>query len=323
MQRIFTVFHALGLLLVVFSAAYLMPMAAAWIYDDGTLIDFTLAMVMTSAAGVLMWMLTRRYKGELSIRHGYLLVVGMWTAMPAVATLPLLMVLDSLSFTDAYFETMSGITTTGATVLSGLDHLPKSINLWRHQLNWMGGMGIMMMGGGSGGSGGRGGRGGRGGMGSMGSMGSMMMGGPEKPFLDPLSVRLAEEGDPRLEVAPVFGQGSIPLLLRGEKIRRLAIFNMSQHRWDVQELREPVKEAKPVSCPLMTTYALGRRLYTYSMQAGKWSILELPEGAAPEGRASNQGLTLRYGGKIHIYNVNSGEWTDFDLRATPEESKKE
>jgi len=93
MHRIFTVFHALGLMLVVFSAAYLMPMAASIIYGDGTLINFAVAMVMTFATGVLMWLLTRRYKGELSIRHGYLLVIGMWTAMPAVATLPLLMVI--------------------------------------------------------------------------------------------------------------------------------------------------------------------------------------------------------------------------------------
>ncbi len=145
MGRALTVIHALGLMLVVFSAAYLMPIAASWIYADGTLIDFALAMVMTSAAGALMWLLTRKYKGELSIRHGYLLVVGMWTAMPAVATLPLLMVIDGLSFTDAYFETMSGITTTGATVLTGLDNLPPAINIWRHELNWLGGMGIIVL----------------------------------------------------------------------------------------------------------------------------------------------------------------------------------
>ncbi len=145
MHRIFTVFHALGLMLVVFSVAYLMPMAASLIYDDGTLIHFSLAMVMTCATGVLLWLLTRRYKGELSIRHGYLLVIGMWTAMPAVATLPLLMVLNGLSFTGAYFETMSGITTTGATVLSGLDKLPPAINIWRHELHWLGGMGIIVL----------------------------------------------------------------------------------------------------------------------------------------------------------------------------------
>jgi trk system potassium uptake protein TrkH len=145
MQRTLTVFHALGLMLVVFSFAYLMPLAASLIYDDGTLIDFLLAMVWTSAIGFLMWLLTRRYKGELSIRHGYLLVVTMWTAMPAFATLPLLLVIKDLSFTDAYFETMSGITTTGATVLSGLDTLPPAINIWRHELNWLGGMGIIVL----------------------------------------------------------------------------------------------------------------------------------------------------------------------------------
>ena len=145
MQRALTVFHALGLMLVVFSIAYLMPVAASLIYDDGTLIDFLVAMVWTLSIGILMWLLTRRYRGELSIRHGYLLVVAMWTAMPAVATLPLLLVIDGLSFTDAYFETMSGLTTTGATVLSGLDKLPPAINIWRHELNWLGGMGIIVL----------------------------------------------------------------------------------------------------------------------------------------------------------------------------------
>lgn len=145
MQRTLSVIRALGLMLMVFSAAYTMPLAASLIYDDGTLIDFLLAMAWTSAIGFLMWLLTRRYKGELSIRHGYLLVVTMWTAMPAFATLPLLLVIKGLSFTDAYFETMSGLTTTGATVLTGLDDLPPAINIWRHELNWLGGMGIIVL----------------------------------------------------------------------------------------------------------------------------------------------------------------------------------
>jgi trk/ktr system potassium uptake protein len=145
MLRTLTVVHALGLMLMVFSVSYLMPVTASLVYDDGTTIDFLLAMVWTSAIGFLMWLLTRRYKGELSIRHGYLLVVAMWTAMPAVATLPLLLVIDGLSFTDAYFETMSGLTTTGATVLVGLDYLPEAINIWRHELQWLGGMGIIVL----------------------------------------------------------------------------------------------------------------------------------------------------------------------------------
>jgi trk system potassium uptake protein TrkH len=146
MERAYTVIRALGLLLVVFSIAYLMPIISALIYREyDVLQDFMVAMLWTFCAGVLMWLLTRRHKGELTIRHGYLLVVGMWTAMPAFATLPLLLVIDGLSFTDAYFETMSGMSTTGATVLTGLDNLSPSINLWRHELNWLGGMGIIVL----------------------------------------------------------------------------------------------------------------------------------------------------------------------------------
>jgi trk system potassium uptake protein TrkH len=145
MLRALTVLHALSLMLVVFSLTYVLPMLTALIYGDGTLIDFALAMFWTFGSGLLLWILTRRHRGELSIRHGFLLVVGMWTAMPAFATLPLLLVLPNLSFTDAYFETMSGLTTTGATVLTGLDTLPEGINLWRHELNWLGGMGIIVL----------------------------------------------------------------------------------------------------------------------------------------------------------------------------------
>ncbi|HUX91620.1 MAG TPA: potassium transporter TrkG [Gallionellaceae bacterium] len=145
MQRSLTVIHALGMMLVLFSVTYLMPLVTSLIFQDGTLVDFAFAMLITLFGGALMWAMTRRHKGELSIRHGYLLVVVMWTAMPAFATLPLLMVLPGLSFTDAYFETMSGLTTTGATVLTGLDNMPQAINLWRHELNWLGGMGIIVL----------------------------------------------------------------------------------------------------------------------------------------------------------------------------------
>ena len=128
MRRALTVLHVLGLMLVVFSITYVLPILTSLIYHDETVIDFLFAMLWTAGTGVLLWILTRRYKGELSIRDGYLLVVAMWTAMPAVATFPLLLVINGLSFTHAYFETMSGITTTGATVLTGLDNLAS-----RHQ----------------------------------------------------------------------------------------------------------------------------------------------------------------------------------------------
>ena len=145
MYRSLTVIHALGMMLMLFSVTYILPMITSLIYQDGTLPDFFLAMSMTFLAGALMWVLTRRYKAELSIRHGYLLVVMMWTAIPAFATLPLLFLIDGLSFTDAYFEAMSGVTTSGGTVLTGLDTLPQAINLWRHELVWLGGMGIIVL----------------------------------------------------------------------------------------------------------------------------------------------------------------------------------
>ena len=130
---------------MLFSVTYILPVITSLIYQDGTLVEFVLAMMLTFLTGALMWTVTRRYKAELSIRHGYLLVVMIWTAIPAFATLPLLFIIDGLSFTDAYFETMSGVTTTGSTVLTGLDTLPQAINLWRHELVWLGGMGIIVL----------------------------------------------------------------------------------------------------------------------------------------------------------------------------------
>jgi len=146
MERTLTVIRALGLMLMVFSLAYVMPLVTALIHDDSIMqLDFLLAMVWTASFGCLMWMVTRRRKGELSVRHGYLLVVAMWTAMPAFGTLPLLLSIPGLSFTDAYFETMSAMTTTGATVLTGLDTMPPSINVWRHELQWLGGLGVIVL----------------------------------------------------------------------------------------------------------------------------------------------------------------------------------
>lgn len=142
MQRSLVVIHALGMMLVMFSAAYILPILSSLIYQDGTTIIFLTAMAMTLVAGGSMWYLTRGEKKQLTIRHGFLLVVMMWTAMPAFATLPLL---DRLSFTDAYFETMSALTTSGGTVLVGLDNLPPAINLWRHELQWLGGLGVIVL----------------------------------------------------------------------------------------------------------------------------------------------------------------------------------
>ena len=145
MRQLLSIAHVLGALLMVFSATYVLPVAWSLAVDDGTHRSFVLSGVATLAAGALLWGATRRYRRELQARDGVLLVVLGWVTMAAVATVPLLLEIRGLSFTDAFFETMSGLTTTGATVLVGLDHLPEAVNLWRHALNWYGGMGIIVL----------------------------------------------------------------------------------------------------------------------------------------------------------------------------------
>jgi trk system potassium uptake protein TrkH len=137
--------HVLGLMLMLFSIAYLPPIVTSIHYADGTLIAFLESMAISFFSGMVLWLATRRYKRELKPRDGFALVVLIWTGMAAVATFPLLKVIPGLTFTDAYFETMSGMTTTGATVLTGLDTLAPALNLWRHLLNWLGGMGIIVL----------------------------------------------------------------------------------------------------------------------------------------------------------------------------------
>lgn len=139
------VVHVLGQLLSIFGATFLLPIVASLICRDGTWWDFALAGLISSGAGFLVSLSTRRFKRELKSRDGFLLVTLAWVLMAGAATIPLLLVIPGLSFTDAYFETTSGLTTTGSTVLSGLDSLPPAINLWRCALHWYGGMGIIVL----------------------------------------------------------------------------------------------------------------------------------------------------------------------------------
>lgn len=145
MDALLPVANVLGRLLSIFSFAYLMPIAAAMIYDDGTTADFIAAMFISLATGLTLHFTTRTFYRDLKPRDGFLLVSTVWALMAAIATIPLLLVYDTMSFTDAFFETMSGLTTTGATIMTDLDHAPPAINLWRHELNWLGGMGIIVL----------------------------------------------------------------------------------------------------------------------------------------------------------------------------------
>lgn len=143
--RLLPILHVLGGMLMFFSLTYLMPTVASLAYQDGTWIDFVGAGGLAFAVGAILFFGGRRYKRELKPRDGFILVTLAWILMAAIATVPLLLVVEGLSWTDAFFESMSGLTTTGATVLTGLDKLPPALNIWRHELNWLGGMGIIVL----------------------------------------------------------------------------------------------------------------------------------------------------------------------------------
>ncbi len=137
--------QTLGLMLMLFGLSILFPLALSHFFGDGAEAAYDKALAITFGCGALLWLLARGHDSELRIRDGFLLVALTWTVLPAFATLPLMLYLPDLSFTDAYFETVSGLTTSGATTLEGLDKLPPSINVWRTQLVWMGGMGVVVL----------------------------------------------------------------------------------------------------------------------------------------------------------------------------------
>jgi trk system potassium uptake protein TrkH len=145
MRALLPVANVLGALLMVFAGTYALPLAAALFYDDGTAIAFLLAALITFATGLLLWLATRRSRRDLRPRDGYLLVTASWVFMCAASTIPFLFAVPEMSLADAVFEATSGLTTTGATVMSGVDYLQPALNLWRHALQWYGGMGVVVL----------------------------------------------------------------------------------------------------------------------------------------------------------------------------------
>jgi trk system potassium uptake protein TrkH len=142
---VFAVAHVLGLLLATFALTYVLPIACSLFEFDGKWPQFLLAAVITAGAGLALAGATWRFRRELKPRDGFLLVTLGWLLLSAAASLPFLMILPGLNFTRAFFEAMSGLTTTGSTILTGIDALPKSLNFWRASLHWLGGLGIIVM----------------------------------------------------------------------------------------------------------------------------------------------------------------------------------
>ncbi len=137
--------RVLGLLLMMFSLTLLMPMLVAVIYQEQGLEEFFVAFALIFSIGMLVWLPNSRSTGELRTRDGFLVTVLFWVLLGLGGAVPFVLVEPSLSITDAVFESISGLTTTGATVISGLDSLPHSVLYYRQQLQWLGGIGIVVI----------------------------------------------------------------------------------------------------------------------------------------------------------------------------------
>ncbi len=145
-MRFSTVYRILGILLMIFSFTMLPPIAVSMYYDDNQFFAFFDAFVLTLGIGVAIWLPVRKKKKELRVRDGFIVTALFWLVLSLSGSIPLyLSDQPDLRFVDAYFESLSGLTTTGATVITGLDDLPKSILWYRQQLQWLGGMGLIVL----------------------------------------------------------------------------------------------------------------------------------------------------------------------------------
>ncbi|MBX2868349.1 MAG: TrkH family potassium uptake protein [Acidiferrobacterales bacterium] len=141
-----SVFKNLGVLLGLFSVTLLPPLAVSWFTQDGQVTPFLYSFLIILGLGLILWFPLRRRRGEMRFRDGFLIVVLFWVALSGVGAVPLwLLESPSLTWIEALFESMSGLSTTGATVLTDIDSLPVSILYYRQQLQWFGGMGIIVL----------------------------------------------------------------------------------------------------------------------------------------------------------------------------------
>ena len=136
----------IGMLLMMFSITMVPPLIVSVIYADGAIIAFADTFGLTLVAGFLLWILFHRQQSEMRIKDGFLITTMFYLMLGAVGAIPLVQESSiGLSWTDALFESFSGLTTTGATVLTNIDALPESVLFYRQQLQWLGGMGIIVL----------------------------------------------------------------------------------------------------------------------------------------------------------------------------------
>ncbi len=145
-MQIAVIQRILGILLCLFSLTMFPPLLVSVSTGDGAAMPFIAAFILILAIGLALWFPVRNDKHELRLRDGFVVVVLFWAALGLTGSVPLILShTPDLSVTDAIFESISGLTTTGATIIVGLDLLPKSILFYRQELQWLGGMGIIVL----------------------------------------------------------------------------------------------------------------------------------------------------------------------------------
>ncbi len=133
-----------GILLLLYSLGFLPSIGISMLYHDGQLLIFVASLLITFLAGLVLWLPNRHQRCELSVHDGFLVVTLFWAVLGVIGALPFILGLH-LNVTDAIFESVSGFTTAGSTVIVGLDQLPASILYHRQQIQWLGGMGIIVL----------------------------------------------------------------------------------------------------------------------------------------------------------------------------------
>ena len=137
--------HLMGLLLIVNGGFMLLSSVVSWYYEDGVLENILMASAVALVAGGTIMFITKNHRREIEKREGYIIVTFGWIFMALIGTLPYIFSGAIPNFTNAFFETMSGFTTTGATILTDIESMPKGILFWRSITHWIGGMGIIVL----------------------------------------------------------------------------------------------------------------------------------------------------------------------------------
>ena len=142
-----SVFKTLGMLMMVFSFSMVIPFIVSAVETDVlTASSFVASFFFTLIMGLLLWVPSRSDSSDIRLHEGFLIVALFWIILALFGSIPFFMLPDSnISLTDAVFESTSGLTTTGATILTGLDDLPKGLLFYRSQLQWLGGLGIIVL----------------------------------------------------------------------------------------------------------------------------------------------------------------------------------